>query len=83
MRISELKSRICKTLEGPVPEPEVVLSACQCVSEKLARGHYRQLLEETGLAGSVSVREMEEAVVMLSRDYLSARFVLERALIHI
>ena len=77
MRISELKSRICKTLEGPVPEPEVVLSACQRVSEKLARGDYRLLLEETGRAGSVSARELEEAVVMLSRDYLSARLVLE------
>ena len=68
MRISELKSRICKTLEGPVPEPEVVLSACQGVSEKLARGDYRQLLEETGLAGSVSARELEEACLLYTSD---------------
>lgn len=70
MRLSELRNQINDTLEQPALDPEILLDACQRLSEQILRGDYQAMLEAYGLADDISASQIQEASRLLSRSCL-------------
>lgn len=70
MRLSELRNRINNTLAQPALDPEILLDACQRLSEQILRGDYQTMMEAYGLVDEISAGQIQEAGRLLSRSCL-------------
>lgn len=70
MNLSHMKMGIWHTLAKPLLNVNLVIDACQILSQKIEQGDYQILLDQIGLSDSLSSYGLSKAAEMLSQEYL-------------
>lgn len=68
--LKTLEKRIKKTLENPRLDPLLVVEACNCLASSLDKVQHEQLIVELGLPPQFAEEYINDAKIMLSRQYL-------------